>query len=208
MDFAPGARFSYSNSNFILLGAVIEKVSGMPWADFLAKKIFVPAGMKSTGYEENPRFANAKGYVREGENLREADPSDMSVRFSAGGLYSTAADMMSLPRSLAAGKILKSSTVEEMWTDRGNGYGYGWFVENDNNRRSVAHNGKIDGFASSFRLFRDEDLFIAILSNVQSTNAERMSTALAAIAHGEPFRMPGEHKFVHVPPKVLDLYVG
>ncbi len=207
-DFPPGSRFVYSNSNFILLGYVIENVTKTPYETFLAKNIFEPAGMTRSGYEENSKLPAAKGYVREGDVYRDPDLSDMSVRFSAGGLYSTTTDLMALACGLSAGKILKSSTVEEMWTDRGNGYGYGWFVENETNRKAVGHNGRIDGFASSFRLFRDEDLFIAVLSNVNGTNTERMSTALAAIAHGEPFSMPHEHKFVRVSTKTLDQYIG
>lgn len=208
VDFLPGKRFVYSNSNFIVLGLVIKNVSKTPYEAFLAKNVFEPAGMTSSGYFENPKLPSAKGYVREGDTYRNPDPSDMSVRFSAGGLYSTTSDLMKFVRALAAWKILKRSTVEEMWTDRGNGYGYGWFVENESNRRAVGHNGRIDGFASSFRLFRDEDLFIAVLSNVNGTNTERMSAVLAAIAHGEPFRMPREHKFVSVSPTTLDQYVG
>ena len=207
-DFPPGSRFVYSNSNFILLGYVIENLTKLPYETFLVKNVFEPAGMTRSGYEENPKLPSAKGYVREGDTYRDPDLSDMSVRFSAGGLFSTTTDLMALARALSAGKILKRAKVDEMWTDRGNGYGYGWFVENENNRRAVGHNGRIDGFASSFRLFRDEDLFIAVLSNVNGTNTERMSAALVAIAHGEPFRMPHEHKFIRVSTKILDQYTG
>ena len=144
--------------------------------------------MKHTGYEVNVPGPSANGYVREADTYRDPDPSAMSVRFSAGGLFSNASDLMLLARGLTAGTILKPATVTEMWTDRGNGYAYGWIPDDDKGRKSIGHNGRIDGYASSFRLFQDEDLFIAVLSNVNGTNTERMIAALSAIAHGEPSR--------------------
>lgn len=208
-SFEPGGKFEYSNSNFILLGAVIEKVTGGPYITFMKKGVFGPAGMKATGYDEKPPRGTAIGYVRDGEGFRVAEETAMSVRFSAGGLYSTVDDLWALNRALQAGKVLKAATVEEMWTDRGHGYGYGWMPDVDEKkRRSVGHSGRIDGFASSMRLFPDENLFIAVLSNVNGTNTERMAGVLAAIAHGEPFKMPRERKFVVVPSSSLAEYDG
>jgi CubicO group peptidase (beta-lactamase class C family) len=208
VDFASGAKFVYCNSNFILLGVVIEKASGMRYEKYLAKNVLAPAGMKHTGYEANLAGRMANGYVRDGDNYRDPDPSDMSVRFSAGGLFSTADDLLALTRALQAGTVLKQSTVTEMWTDRGNGYGYGWIPDDEKGHKSIGHNGRIDGFASSFRLFQDDDLFIAILSNVNGTNTERMIGVLAAISHGEPFRMPKVRTFISVPAATLAQYEG
>ncbi len=208
VDFAPGTKFVYCNSNFILLGVVIEKASGMPYETYLRMAVLGRAGMKHTGYSEKVSSPEAKGYVRTDDTYKEADDTAMSVRFSAGGLYSTAEDLMHFARALAAGQIVKSSTVAEMWTDRGHGYGYGWIPDDENGRKSVGHSGRIDGFASSFRLFPDEDLFVAVLSNVNGTNTERMTQSLAAIAHGEPFKMPRERKFITVPAATLAQYDG
>jgi CubicO group peptidase (beta-lactamase class C family) len=87
VDFAPSTKFVYCNSNFILLGVVIQKVSGITYEEYLAKSVLKPAGMKSTGYEAKLPGPMANGYVRDGEGYRDPDPSAMSVRFSAGGLY-------------------------------------------------------------------------------------------------------------------------
>ena len=208
VDFAPGTKFVYCNSNFILLGVVIEKASAMPYEKYLQKAVLSPGGMKHTGYGGKGTGPAIKGYVRYGDTYKEAEETSMSVRFSAGGLYSTADDLMHLARAMAAGQIVKSTTVTEMWTDRGHGYGYGWIPDNEDKPKSVGHSGRIDGFASSFRLFPDEDLFIAVLSNVNGTNTERMTQSLAAIAHGEPFKMPRERKFISVPAATLAQYDG
>src|SRR6185369_17212245 len=125
VEFTPGAKFFYSNSNFILLAAILEKVSGVPYEEFLKTNVFARAGMTGSGNDGSAGKKLAKGYMREGDNYREPDRSDMSNRFGAGSAYSTADDLMLLLRALAAGKVLKPATVEEMWTDRGNGYGYG-----------------------------------------------------------------------------------
>jgi D-alanyl-D-alanine carboxypeptidase len=208
VDFAPGAKFVYCNSNFILLGVVIQKASGMPYEKYLRRAVLDPAGMKHTGYEAKLPGTMAHGYVRDADGYRDPDPSAMSVRFSAGGLYSNVGDLMLFLRGLAAGEILKPSTVTEMWADRGNGYGYGWMPDDEKGRKSIGHNGRIDGYASAFRLYQDEDLFIAVLSNVNGTNTDRMTQSLAAIAHGEPFKMPHERSFISVPAATLAQYDG
>jgi CubicO group peptidase (beta-lactamase class C family) len=208
VEFTPGTKFVYCNSNFILLGVVIENASGKKYEANLTKTVLKPAGMKATGYERKVPGRMANGYVRDGESYRDPDPSAVSVRFSAGGLFSTTTDIMSLTRSLAAGKVLKSSTVTEMWTDRGHGYGYGWIPDAENGRKSIGHTGRIDGFSSAFTYFPDEDLFIAVLSNVNGTNTERMSSSLVAIAHNESFKMPRERHFTTVSALTLEQYDG
>jgi CubicO group peptidase (beta-lactamase class C family) len=208
VEFAPGAKFFYSNSNFILLATILEKVCAMPYEDCLKKNVFSKAGMENSGNAGSAGKAWAVGYMREGDNYREPDPSDMSNRFGAGDGYSTADDLMRLLQRLAAGKVLKPATVEEMWKDRGHGYGYGWFVENDHNRRAIGHQGRVDGYTSSFRLFRDEDLVIVVLSNINGFNTERVSAALDAIEHGEPYKMPKKRKFVSIAAEKLAAYDG
>jgi len=208
LDFAPGSKFVYSNSNFLVLGAVIERVSTMPYEAFLRKNIFGPAGMKHSGYLDSAAAKLAKGYVRDGSEFREADGSETSVRFSAGGLYSSARDLLRFVQALATGRLLTIAVTDEMWTDHGNEYGFGWFVNNEKQRREVGHNGRVDGYSSSFRYFRDEDLFLVVLSNTEGTNTERMMQALSAIMHAESFKMPREHRFVQVKPDILEQYAG
>ncbi len=208
VDFPAGSKFNYSNSNFIVLGYAVEKASGMKFEAFLRKYIFGPAGMKASGYLEDTPGPMAQGYVRDGDGYRKPDPSTMTVRFAAGGLYSNVEDIMRYARALAAGKILKPATVTEMWTDRGNGYGYGWIPDDEKGMKSVGHSGRIDGFTAAFRIFPDEDLFIGLMSNVNGTNADRMLSTLDAIAHGQPFKMPRERKFTTVPAATLEQYGG
>jgi CubicO group peptidase (beta-lactamase class C family) len=126
LDFTPGSKFVYSNSNFLVLGAVIERVSGVSYDAFLNQRVFGPAGMKSSGYEVIAGRKLAKGYVREGSSFREADKSETSVRFSAGGLYSSAPDLLRFVRALATGRILGGSMRTNMasggsWTTKNNG---------------------------------------------------------------------------------------
>ena len=208
MDFTPGAKFVYSNSNFIVLGYVVEKASGVQYESFLKKYVFGPAGMKSTGYLAETPGPMAKGYVREAEKYRDPDPSTMTVRFAAGGLYATVDDIDAFAHTLLAGKIVKPSTVEEMWTDRGNGYGYGWMPDDTKGRKSVGHSGRVDGYTSTFEIYPDEKLFISVMSNVNGTGSERMVGTLSAIAHNEPFKMPHVRRFISVPEQTLAQYDG
>ncbi|MCU1287417.1 MAG: beta-lactamase [Acidobacteriales bacterium] len=211
LDFPVGDRFSYSNSGYIVLGALIEKVSGMPYAQFLQENIFTPLGMKDTGYDvATVVTANrATGYVPGAKGLSNAPYLDMSIPFSAGGLYSTTEDLLKWEQGLMTGKLLSPASFTKMTTPVKREYGYGLIISTTKDgHKMISHHGGIDGFNTFLAYYPEEKLTVVVLGNVNGTAPQVIGSRLGALARGETVVLQGEHKQVAVPAKVLADYVG
>jgi CubicO group peptidase (beta-lactamase class C family) len=218
MHFPPGRRFEYSNTNYILLGYIIESVSGKPYEAFLKERILQPLGMADTGYNHaEPIVRNrAAGYVWR-RSLVNADFTDMENPFSSGGLYSTVEDLQRFVHALHGGKLLSKRSLEAMFDASGGEYGYGWYIGQWFGRKFAQHQGFIDGFRSILVHFPAEDICIVFLSNVENTRMGELTQTLAAIVLGEKYSLAevgspidtvGGLAPVKVDPKVYDSYVG
>lgn len=209
LEFAPGARFQYSNSNYNLLAFVIEKVSGKSYGEFLQQNIFEPLAMKDTGNDDgsDELVANrASGYVPVGmRDLENAPYLNWSIKTGNGSLYSTVDDLYKWDRALYADKVLSKGARDRIFTDY-MGFGYGWFVRKHFGRRVTAINGRSPGFTSSLERFVDEDICIALTANTYSGLTQTMADDLAAIVFNEKYERP--RPAVAVSPAVLDGYVG
>jgi D-alanyl-D-alanine carboxypeptidase len=189
LEFKPGERFVYNNTGYILLGYIIEKASGEKYADYLAKHIFGPLGMKDSGYD-NPIpiiKKRAAGYSADGTN---AAYLDMSLPFSAGSLYSTVDDMLIWDKALYDGELLSKESYVKMWTPARNDYAYGWNVSKLNGRAQVSHGGGIHGFNTMFRRFIDDKLTIVVFSNINGPTADRIASDLGKIYFGDAVETP------------------
>ena len=209
-DFQPGERFDYNNNGYILLGQVIEKVSGQSYEAFLKENIFVPLRMAGSGYDNHdPIIKNrAAGYRSEGVAFFNAAYIDQSQPFSAGALYSTTGDLLLLDQALNDGKFLSPKTQETMTTAVSGNYGYGWFVNKQFNRRAVFHPGGVPGFSAMITRFPDEKVLIVLLSNLENSQIIRAGNDLAAIAFGEKYEVPRVRRAVKVDRILLNTYVG
>lgn len=189
IDFTPGERWRYSNSGYIVLGYIIEQVSGLSYATFLQNNIFEPLQMADTGYEDNHRaiLHHATGYLSPGLN---AEYIDMSVPYAAGGLYSTVEDIFLWDQALYAGKLLPLSLQDEMFTpfvpipaERSAvsvaSYGYGWRIGEQFDRLWVAHGGGIEGFAAIFDRYPDDKVAIIVLSNFENARVGDIALDIA-----------------------------
>ena len=127
LDFAPGERMSYSNSGYIVLGYLVERVSGQDYAQFLRDSIFEPLGMKDTGYDLHATILpnRASGYTMTTSGLRNAPYIDMTVPFGAGALYSTTEDLLRWTQGLFGGRVLSAASLEAMTTPPLNNYAFG-----------------------------------------------------------------------------------
>jgi CubicO group peptidase (beta-lactamase class C family) len=185
--FAPGSDFSFSSSGYVLLGYIIEKVTGESYENVLKHYIFDPLGMKNTGYD-HPRVIlrdRAQGYTIENETLLNAIHFAMDTPFSAGALYSTVEDLFIWDHILSSTKLISENSLNAMFSKQvpvaDNGYGYGWRVRRMYNRNLVDHNGVISGFQSNFYRFPNEKISIISLSNFEFSNLSRINTDLAAL---------------------------
>jgi CubicO group peptidase (beta-lactamase class C family) len=185
LEFKPGEKFKYSNSGYQVLGAVIENVSGEPYAKYLAEHIFEPLGMVDTGYDSATRMIphRASGYRWNGDTnlLMNASYLDMSVPYSAGGLYSTVEDLYRWDRALYSEKLISKTSINQMFTPYRNGYGFGWKILKEFQRRALMSSGRINGFSASIRRYPDDDACVIVLGNLENIDAEKISHDLGAI---------------------------
>lgn len=174
LDFGPGERFAYGDTNYHLLGMIIERVSGRPYQTFLNERVLVPLGMKDT---RNTNYADlipnrASGYGLRDGVVKNADRFEID-EFANGGLISTAVDMAKFEGAFSTEKVLKRETLEQMWTNAklNNGetvqqYGLGLGLTPFHGRKRLGHNGGGGlGFATSFTYFPAEKVFVVLLSN-------------------------------------------
>ena len=209
LDFPPGARFSYSNSNYNLLAFIIEKVSGKSYGEFLRQYIFLPLGMDSTANDDGSGgliLDRAYGYVPvRMRDLENAPYLDWSIKTGNGSLYSTVDDLYRWDRAMYGDKLLDKNSRDKMFTDYG-GFGYGWFVRKHFNRRVTAINGRSPGFTSSLERFIDDDICIILAANTYSGLTQSIADDIAAIVFGQKYEVPSAP--VDVSPARLDTYVG
>jgi CubicO group peptidase (beta-lactamase class C family) len=174
-EFEPGETWAYDNTGYYLLGLVIEKASGKSYYQFLEEQIFKPLGMNSTrSTDPRPIVPNrAAGYEWVRDKFENRPVLLPTIAFSAGTIVSTIEDMAKWDTALYGEKLLKKSTLEQMWTPaRTNdgalasfNYGFGWFIDNYHGHRIVQHAGGTPGFSSVIYRFTDDKLTIIILSN-------------------------------------------
>jgi CubicO group peptidase (beta-lactamase class C family) len=215
LDFKPGAKWSYSNSGYILLGYIIEQASGQSYETFLQQNIFEPVQLKNTGYDLNDASL-ATGYTGFYDHWEKVDYIDITIPYAAGGLYSTIEDLYRWDQVLYAEQLIPRDLLNLMFTAqartpiRSLSYGYGWFVGQMNNHQLVSHgdgmlnsaaasgsytsnsgngpqgNNDIEGFATEIRRYTDDRVTIIILSNRDTTNVGTISDQIAQAVFREP----------------------
>ena len=166
LDFAPGTRYEYSNTNYHLLAEIIEKVSGRSYLDFVQSQIFRPAGL--TGKAARP----VTGYLLQaGANVRNPLRFPPAINTGDSGLVMTAPDLAAVCAALDAGRLLRPATVCEMETagpladGTRTKYGLGWVVGVWKGHRLVGHSGAVPGYSSTIYRLPDDNLSIVLLSN-------------------------------------------
>lgn len=192
LEFAPGEKYKYSNSGYHLLGLIIERASGKPYADFLRDNIFAPLEMKNSGYDDSRTLVanRANGYVWVGKSFVNAPYLNMVIPFAGGALYSTTKDLLLWDKALYAEKLVSRKSLNEMFTPFKEGYAYGWDIGKKFNRQTIGHNGGINGFSTDIIRFPFERVTVIVLSNNQTALSSRIADNLAAIVFGESYQLP------------------
>ena len=210
LEFAPGTEMRYSNSGYVLLGAIIEKVSGKSYAKFVDENFFKPLGMKDSGYDSNKDVIarRAAGYVRGPTGLVNADYLDMTIPHAAGALYSTTEDLLRWETALFGRQAVSSGSLRKMTTPVKNDYAFGLAVSNDAGPKFIHHGGGIDGFNTHLTYYPDRKITVVALSNLNGPGADRITEKLGRLAHGEAVVIHSELREVPVPVDVLGKYVG
>ncbi len=210
LEFQPGENWSYSNSGYILLGYLLEKVSGQSYESFVRENIFGPLGMKDSGYDSNSAIIlrRAAGYQPGRDGPENAGFIHMSIPFSAGALYSTTEDLLRWEEGLFGGKLLSAASLLKMTTPFKNDYACGVGVHVASGHKVIDHGGGIEGFNTYLAYYPEDKLTVVALANLSGNAPEQIVARLAAIAHGDKVELPSERKEITVAPKILERYVG
>ena len=195
MDFDPGEQFLYNNSGYILLGYIIEVVSGETYADFIQKHIFDTLGMTSSSYGSMTNLVpnRASGYSESENGYQNAEYLSLTLPYAAGSLMSTTSDLLTWQNALNNYTLIKKASYEKAihGSTLNNGehitYGYGLGEENINGSTSIQHGGGIFGYTTMGIYFPQEKIFVSGLTNCDCKNITGVTTAIAAMAIGKPF---------------------
>ncbi len=193
-DFKPGTQYRYNNSGYLLLGVIIEKLSGMRYADFIQQRIFAPAGMHSSHYMSDVRIIprRATGYTTMNDQAYAADFISMTQPFAAGGLGASLNDMLRWDAALRNNAIITAETLQQMQTPASLAdgtpidYGFGWAFGTYAEHPMIQHAGGIQGFRTFQMRFSDDDLSVIVLCNWEAVDVMKLSANIARQLLGLP----------------------
>ncbi|GAB3900171.1 hypothetical protein GCM10028803_22560 [Larkinella knui] len=198
LDFEPGTKFSYSNSGYFLLGVLIEKLTGKPYATVLQESILTPAQLKDTGYDmPGPILPKrAAAYEKKGGGYVNAPYLDMTIPYAAGSLYSTVEDLYRWDQVLYTDKMLSAASKKALFTPFQANYAYGWGVgkakigQRKDSVLLISHGGGINGFNTQFTRIPTDKHTIILLNNTGGTVLGAMQASILNILYDQPYEKP------------------
>lgn len=206
-DFEPGTQYQYSNSNYLLLTYILQKVFKKPYAELLKQYVTTPLNLRDTylGGKVNHENDEAYSYVRRG-NWKIQPETDISIPLGAGGIVSTPVDLVNFSNALFNGNLLEPESLKLMKTLK-DGYGMGLIGIPFYKMKGYGHTGGIDGFSSMFIHLPEGDVSYALTSNGADFNDNDISIAVLSAVYNKPYQMP---TFPHYSggSENLDNYVG
>jgi D-alanyl-D-alanine carboxypeptidase len=207
LEFDPGAKFKYNNTGYVLLGHVIEKISGGSYDEYLRKNLLEPLGLKDTGYDWNTTVISrrASGYKPDG---KLAPYLDMSLPHAAGSLYSTVDDLAKWSEGLESGKVVSKVNYAKMTTPYLSEYGYGLVMQKFEGHDVVGHGGGINGFNSILLRAPADKLTVVVLANQESRAPDVMGKELAAMYFGKDVKPRPLLTEVKQPAEKMDVVAG
>ena len=218
LEFEPGSKFSYNNSGYFLLGAIVEKATGKSYEQVLKEKIFDPIGMKNTGYDHFDTLIErrATGYQKTPDGYINAPYLDMSIPYAAGSMYSTVDDLYLWDQALYTDRLLSAQSKELMFKPNLENYAYGWTIRKtsfDEKIPVITHGGGINGFTTTIVRFPGQRHLIVMLDNTAGgSNIDRIAAELAKILYNQPHVLPkmsiAEAMFKTVGEKGLDAAIA
>ena len=210
LNFQPGEQWAYTNLGYIVLGYLLERITGHTYEDFVRDNIFKSLGMNDSGMFSFvtviPR--RASGYWPGSNGLENGDRPDTRIGFSSGSLYSTTEDLLRWEEGLFGGKLLSPASLRRMTTAFKSDYACGLYVKRVNGHLMIEHDGNNIGFNSDMAYYPEDRIAVIVLANLNGTVTSEMTRALAAVAYGETSPIPSVHKEISLSKEVLTRYAG
>ncbi|OBX25111.1 serine hydrolase [Gelidibacter algens] len=214
MDFAPGEKYQYNNSGYILLGYIIENITGDSYSNFIESQIFKPLDMTSTSFGSRKRIiANrALGYSEIENGYENADYLSMSVPYAAGAIMSTTGDLLKWQNALNTNTLI----TEESYIKAANGstlndgthisYGFGLEEGDINGSKSIEHGGGIFGYTTMGIYIPEQEIFVTGLTNCDCKDISGVTARIASIVIGKPY--PDKKNAIKLSENELTKWVG
>lgn len=211
LDFKPGTQFSYTNSGYILLGIIIEKVTGLSYEDAVRKLILNPLKMTHTGFDyltlKSPYKTVPYSYLSKTKH-EKTEIWNPELTGPAGQIYSTVEDLYKYYQGLKNYKIVSKESFRKATTPFLSGYGYGWFIDDLYGKKLINHGGNIEGSTSYFAMLPEDDICIILLNNITSKKLEKAGNTILAALLDQPFDLPKPKKEVSLDASLLKRYAG
>lgn len=195
LEFQPGAQYNYNNTAFVMLGYIIEKVSGKPYEEYLHQNIFMPLGMNNSYFGSESRIIKnrVKGYKKVEKDFFNSDYISMTLPHAAGSIISTVEDLWKWNKALYSYKVISKEMVDKFTTPykltngKSTNYGYGIAISSIQGSPVYDHGGGIPGFLTFGIYMPKEEVFVAVFSNCDCKSPDAAATKMAAIAIGKPY---------------------
>ena len=189
-DFEPGSKGQYSNSNYVLLSYILQKLYNKSYADILNEHILKPLGLKDTYYGGKINTTNneSHSYKLSGDWVKEME-TDMSIPVGAGSIVSTPSDITKFAYALFSGKIISGQSLKQMQSLE-DSFGLGIFQVPFHEKKGYGHTGGIDGFSSMFGYFPEDEVSFALTSNGSSYDNNHVAIILLSSVYNKPYEIP------------------
>ncbi len=193
LEFEPGSQWKYNNTGYVMLGYIIEQLSGVSYAEFIQEHFFEPIGMKSSYYGNVQKIIphRASGYDRDNDgNLVNSYYLSMTQPHAAGSILSTVSDLAMWNEAVFDYKIVNMESLTKAHTPyiltdgSSTGYGYGWSLGEKYGKKTIAHGGGINGYLSMGIYYPEEDLYVAVLSNCTCLSPDDLAHKIGATVLG------------------------
>jgi CubicO group peptidase (beta-lactamase class C family) len=212
MRFAPGTKWSYSNSNYFILGYIIERITGQTYQAYLEENFFKPLGMTNSLYASDIKIVKNRvdAYSKGDHGFENAPSLSMTQPYAAGSIQSTVEDLYKWQQAVQSYKLVKKESLDKAFTSykladgTETNYGYGWRFGNVQGSPTIEHGGAINGTITMAMYLPREDVFVAVFSNCDCNPPENVTVRLAALAIEKSF----EFQEIPVEPALLAGYAG
>src|SRR5690606_361973 len=195
------------NSGYLLLGYIIEDVTGLTYQQAVRHYIFIPLQMKNSGfdYTQLKNQKKATGYFQLVDEMNTQAPSiDSTISFASGSIFSTTADLYKFQQGMQSNSILSKSTLETASTSFKNNYGYGFEIDSVAGKRIIGHSGSIHGFVSNLVWVPGENTVVILLNNVTSPHLGKITNNIISLLYDQPYEVPVPKTAITLPEKKLE----
>ena len=211
LQFTPGTKWRYSNSGYLLLGYIIEDLTGLTYQQAVRQYIFNPLQMHNSGfdYTQLNNQQKATGYLQLVDEMNTPAPGiDSTISFASGSIYTTTADLYKFQQGMQSYAIISKSTLEKASTPFMNNYGYGFEIDSVAGKRIIGHSGSIHGFVSNLVWVPGENTVVILLNNATSPHLGKITQNIISLLYDQPYELPVPKVAIYMPEKTLQQYTG